>query len=428
MVEDNEEEADVSVSVVGSSVTSSAEDFELLVVIVVFEVVIGIELDGEDDEKDVVVRDVVVGDEVLEVEIGDVAGEEMVVDDLVVRCVVEGKEKETDVSVSVVGSSVTSSFEDFELLVVIVVFEVVIGIELDGEDDEKYVVVGDVVDGEEVLEVEIGDVAGEEMVVDDLVVCCVVEGNEEEADVSVSVVGSSVTSSVEDFELLVAIVVFEVVLGIELDGEDDEKDVEVRDVVVGDEVLEVEIGDVAGEEMVVDDLVVCCVVEGNEEETDVSVSVVGSSVTSSVEDFELLVVIVVFEVVIGIELDEEDDEKAVAVGDMVDGDEILEVEIGDVAGEEMVVDDLVVCCVVEGNEEETDVSVSVVGSSVISSVEDFELLVVIVVFEVVLGIELDGEDDEKYVVVGDVVDGDEVLEVEVAEIAEELEVDDLVVC
>ena len=65
---------------------------------------------------------------------------------------------------------------------------------------------------------------------------------------------------------------------------------------------------------------------------------------------------------------------------------------------------------VEGNEEETDVSVSVVGSSVISSVEDFELLVVIVVFEVVLGIELDGEDDEKRVVVGDVVVSDEVLE------------------
>ena len=151
-------------------------------------------------------------------------------------------------------------------------------------------------------------------------------------------------------------------------------------------------------------------VEGKEEEADVSVSVVGSSVTSSVEDFELLVVIVVFEIVIGIELDEEDDEKDVAVGDVADGDEILEVEIGDVAGEEMVVDDLVVCCVVEGNEEETDVSVSVVGSSVISSVEDFELLVVIVVFEVVLGIELDGEDDEKGVVVGDVVVSDEVLE------------------
>ena len=95
--------------------------------------------------------------------------------------------------------------------------------------------------------------------------------------------------------------------------------------------------------MVVDDLVVCCVVEGNEEEADVSVSVVGSSVTSSVEDFELLVVIVVFEVVIGIELDEEDDEKYVVVGDVVDGDEVLEVEIGDVAGEEMEVDDLVVC-------------------------------------------------------------------------------------
>ena len=84
MVEDNEEEADVSVSVVGSSVTSSFKDFELLVVIVVFEVVIGIELDEEDDEIDVVVGDVVDGDEKLEVEIGDVAGEEMEVDDLVV--------------------------------------------------------------------------------------------------------------------------------------------------------------------------------------------------------------------------------------------------------------------------------------------------------------------------------------------------------
>ena len=84
MVEDNEEEADVSVSVVGSSVTSSFEDFELLVVIVVFKVVIGIELDEEDDEIDVVVGDVVDGDEKLEVEIGDVAGEEMEVDDLVV--------------------------------------------------------------------------------------------------------------------------------------------------------------------------------------------------------------------------------------------------------------------------------------------------------------------------------------------------------
>ena len=73
MVEDNEEEADVSVSVVGSSDTSSVEDFELLVVIVVFEVVIGIEFDEEDDEIDVVVGDVVDGDEVLEVEIGDVA-------------------------------------------------------------------------------------------------------------------------------------------------------------------------------------------------------------------------------------------------------------------------------------------------------------------------------------------------------------------
>ena len=76
----------------------------------------------------------------------------------------------------------------------------------------------------------------------------------------------------------------------------------------------------------------------------------------------------------------------------------------------MVVDDLVVCCVVEGNEEEDDVSVSAVGSSVTSSVADFELLVVIVVFEVVLGIELDGEDDEKGVVVGDVVVSDKVLE------------------
>ena len=75
MVEDNEEEADVSVSVVGSSVTSSFEDFELLVVIVVFEVVIGIELDEEDDEIDVVVGDVVDGDEKLEVEIGDVPEE-----------------------------------------------------------------------------------------------------------------------------------------------------------------------------------------------------------------------------------------------------------------------------------------------------------------------------------------------------------------
>ena len=66
MVEGNEEEEDVSVSVVGSSVTSSVEDFELLVVIVVFEVVFGIELDGEDDEKGVVVGDVVVSEEVLE--------------------------------------------------------------------------------------------------------------------------------------------------------------------------------------------------------------------------------------------------------------------------------------------------------------------------------------------------------------------------
>ena len=86
------------------------------------------------------------------------------------------------------------------------------------------------------------------MVVDDLVVCCVVEGNEEEADVSVSVVGSSVNSFVEDFELLVVIVVFEIVVGIELDGEDDEKDVVVGDVVVGDEVLdEVEISNVPEE-------------------------------------------------------------------------------------------------------------------------------------------------------------------------------------
>ena len=174
---------------------------------------------------------------------------------------VEDNEEEADVSVSVIGSSVTSSVEDFELLVVIVVFEVLIGIELDEKDDEIDVVVGDVVDGDEVLEVETGDVAGEEMVVDDPVVCCVVEGNDEEADVSVSVVGSSVTSA-EFFELLVVIVVF-VVLGSELDGEDDEKDVVVGDlvvgdVVVGDEVLdEVEIGDVKGEEMEVYDLVVC---------------------------------------------------------------------------------------------------------------------------------------------------------------------------
>ena len=264
------------------------------------------------------------------------------------------------------------------------------------------------------------------MVVDDPAVCCVVEGSEEEADISV--IGSSVTSSVEGFEVLAVIVGFEVVLGIELDGEDDEKDVVVGNVVVADEVLEVEIGDVAGEEMEVDDLVVCCVVEGNEEEADVSVSVVGSSVTS-VEDFELLVVIVVFEVVIGIELDEEDDEKDVVVGDVIDRDEVLEVEIGDVAGEEMEVDDLVVCCVVEGNEEEADVSVSVVGSSV-TSVEDFELLVVIVVFEVALGIELDEGDDEKDVVDGDVVDGDEVLdEVEIGDAAgEEMEVDEFAVC
>ena len=74
-------------------------------------------------------------------------------------------------------------------------------------------------------------------------------------------------------------------------------------------------------------------VEGNEEEADVSVSVVGSSVTSSVEVFKLLVVIVVFEVRVGIELDEGDDEKDVAVGDVVDGDEVLEVEIGDVPEE-----------------------------------------------------------------------------------------------
>ena len=181
------------------------------------------------------------------------------------------------------------------------------------------------------------------MVVDDLVVSCVVEGSEEEADVSV--VGSSVTSSVEGFDVLAVIVGFEVVLGIELDGEDDEKDVVVGDVVVGDEVLEeVENGDVAGEETKVDDLVVCCVVEGNEEEADVSVSVVGSSVTSSVEDFELLVVIVVFEIALGIELDEGDDEKDVVEGDVVDGDEVLdEVEIGDAAGEEMEVDEFAVC-------------------------------------------------------------------------------------
>ena len=161
---------------------------------------------------------------------------------------VEGNEEEADVSVSVVGSSVTSAVEDFEMLVEIVVFEVVIGIELDEKDDEKDVVVGDVVDGDEVLEVEIGDVTGEETVVDDLVVFCAVEGIEEEANVSVSVFGSSVTSSVEDFELLVLIVVFEVVLGIELDGEDDEKDDVVRDVVISDEVFEeVEIGDVPEE-------------------------------------------------------------------------------------------------------------------------------------------------------------------------------------
>ena len=86
------------------------------------------------------------------------------------------------------------------------------------------------------------------MVVDDLVVCCVVEGNEEEAEVLVSVVGSSVTSSVEDFELVVVIVVFEVVLGIELDGEEDEKDVVVGDVVVRGEVFDgVEISDVPEE-------------------------------------------------------------------------------------------------------------------------------------------------------------------------------------
>ena len=172
--------------------------------------------------------------------------------------------------------------------------------------------------------------------------------------------------------------------------------------------------------MVVVDLVGCFVVEGDEEEADVSVSVVGSSVTSSVAFFELLVVIVVFEVVIGVELDEENDEKDVVVGDVVDGDERFEFEIGDVAAEEMVVDDLVVCCVVEGNEEEADVSVSAVDSSVTSSVEFFELLVVIVVFEVVLGIELDGEDDEKGVVVGDIVVGVEVLdEVEIGDVPEE---------
>ena len=76
MVEGNEEGADVSVSVVGSSVTSSLEGFDMLVVIVGFEVVLGIELDSEDDEKDVVDGDVVDGDEVLdEVEIGDVPEE-----------------------------------------------------------------------------------------------------------------------------------------------------------------------------------------------------------------------------------------------------------------------------------------------------------------------------------------------------------------
>ena len=55
MVEGNEEGADVLVSVVGSSVTSSDEDFELLVVIVVLEVKLGAEIDKEDDERDVVV-------------------------------------------------------------------------------------------------------------------------------------------------------------------------------------------------------------------------------------------------------------------------------------------------------------------------------------------------------------------------------------
>ena len=184
----------------------------LLVVAVVFQVV----LKTEEGERD------------------DVDDKELVVDNVEVYCVVEGNEDEVDVSVSAVGSSVTSSDEDFELLVVITVFEVKLG-------------VGDVVRGEELEEDEIDDVVGEEKVVDDLVVCCVVEGNKEEAVVSVFAVGFSVTSSVEDFELLVAIVVFEVVLGIELDGEDDEKDVVVRDVVVGDEVLEVEIGDVAEE-------------------------------------------------------------------------------------------------------------------------------------------------------------------------------------
>ena len=73
MVEGNEEEADVSVSVVGSSVTCSVGDFKPLLLIVAFEVVLVIESDDEDDEKDVVVGDVVVGDEVLDkVEIGDV--------------------------------------------------------------------------------------------------------------------------------------------------------------------------------------------------------------------------------------------------------------------------------------------------------------------------------------------------------------------
>ena len=96
--------------------------------------------------------------------------------------------------------------------------------------------------------------------------------------------------------------------------------------------------------MVVDCLVICCVVEGSEEEADVSVSVVGSSVTSSVEGFELLVLIVVFEVALGIELDEGDDEKDVVDGDVVDGDEVLdEVEIGDIAGEEMEEDEVAVC-------------------------------------------------------------------------------------
>ena len=96
--------------------------------------------------------------------------------------------------------------------------------------------------------------------------------------------------------------------------------------------------------MVVDCLVVCCVVEGSDEEADVSVSVFGSSVTSSVEGFELLVLIAIFEVPLGIELDEGNDEKDVVDGDVVDGDEVLdEVEIGDIAGEETEEDEVAVC-------------------------------------------------------------------------------------